>query len=394
MKTSIIFLTILCFFFLPGFTSALFGGWIKEPERNNAKIEANKELTNRFLSILPPGTKISSYPWNPHLDEGHKATRSMSFDLALPNVVTNDSDEALKLFIYYFDKIIEIVNTTPKIRPYLESFPINSTEFCVSIIFNNNMDALIFSNKKNKIEVLNKTPYIGAITFQFGKITIIRRVYKEELHTWKSEECTSIDAQEIFNTSIKKSFFQKTKKQEIAIPNFSKYENLSLDGPKNWFSFWIQYAQREKLIYLFEQWYLWPNLTTYEERIHQCLGSTYCAQEKRLSLDEAKAFIRKAYQDHLAFYRKDETAIRQIKKCQTDNQVTIDGKARKENLSLRFIFWDKYIDRIQPPYIAEIYTFGKKVYYFTSDEYQQVVLLAQEELSDEENEANNNEPIQ
>jgi len=344
---------------------------LDERETNPFKIEANKELFEKFQKILPSDAKIEMYP---ELRSGHRPTRDLTFDFTLSNVVSNNPEEVKIIFLSYFAKIVEILNTTPQIRPYMNRFPLGLSDVNVW---------MMLSDRGNVNQTKDGKPRIYRASFYDGKVSIKRWAHPEGSSAWVSEECLLIPSQELTDILLPQSRMNKKLNREIAIPSYPKYEGIVTEGLKERFQFYIRWAQKEEYIYLADEGYLRPGFTNRDDRIKQCLGSSYCAQEKRLSLDEAKELVRKASQAHLSFYQKEETANRQVTNIQKDNNESIDGKARQENLSLRFLFWDKYIDYVQPPYIAEIYTFGRKAYYFTADDRQRLVLLAEEELPNE-----------
>ena len=276
------------------------------------------------------------------------------------------------MFLSYLEKIVEVLNTTPQIRPYVQRFPFDAGDVRVSMML----------SYKGKVRMWEGTPRIYVASFYDGNIHIGRWVRREGPSV-SDEDLLIVPQQEIADILLPPSRLNKEIKIEIAIPACQKYEDLITEGQKEMFQFCAQWAQKEGFIYLFEQWYTRDGFTTYEERIKWCLGNTYCAQEKRLSLDEAKEMVRKASQAHLAYYQKEDMAKRQITTIQKEHNLPVDGKPRQENLSLRFLFWDKYIDYVEPPYIAEIYTFGRKASYFTADDRQRLVLVAEEELPNE-----------
>ena len=346
------------------------------------KEEQNEALIKNIIELLPEQAELR---FCPHLLSGHRITTVFKFSFRLPNIKTCDIQEAQNLFTPYLEKAIEAINLTPEIRPYLAHFPITPHELLFVISF--------VHQEGTQSEIIEK-PYISIVRYAHGKIEFLSQTPKNKYNVPDLETLATIPVHGLFeNIAAKISLNYPDKKEHPILPSlkFSDFSTVL----KNRFDFGIKYAQKEGLIYIADQNSYLHNLSTYEERVKTTLEMTYCAQETGISLDKAKELVRRACKEHLRFYQKDEISIRQIKNIQKDVPQTIDGKARQENLLFTFDFWDKYINRMQPPYLAQIYVLGNRIFYFTANEQQQLILLDQEVLPNDWDEVTNkDEPVQ
>jgi hypothetical protein len=150
------------------------------------------------------------------------------------------------------------------------------------------------------------------------------------------------------------------------------------DGMKDHFNYYQKIARHHDLVFVaFEDVY--DEDRPYNRRIF--LEVAYAAQEKKLTLEEAKEFALKLREEHAEFY------LSRPEFAQSINRMRKDGKEPSTNpvnvqkfLSFRVSFWDKYIDRIQAPAIAEVRIYGTRVRYYVSDELQRLVLVCEEEF--------------
>jgi len=336
------------------------------PEKGEQeKTKANRELLKNLAEVVPKDAQVKFVP---ELLLGHRVTEGFHLCFCLPKVFISDPEEGMRIFLPYLQKTLEVLNTTPEIRPYMAFFPILPIQFTFALCFGN--PGHVTSEQKQYLDMVGCYREKFRIAYHTTKPGI-------EFLDFPGNSAPSLSS--LFEEAAKKSALSRGTKKEIPIiPNLS-YTDIIYDGLKNRFQFSLQFAQKEGYFFLSDT-NMSFEATTSEERGCFYFVAVYCAQEKRITLEDAKELARRASREHLDFFKKEETAQTQMKRLQGERKVAVDGIPRQENLDLRFDFWDTYIDRIHPPHIAEIHVLGRTAYYYNADEYQRLVLLEKEEF--------------
>ena len=363
---SLLFFLSLSMVFCPKTLHAIWG--LDIPLQKGKEVE-NEVLAKKMEALIPPGGIGLSCPY---LLTEPRITNALELRIRLPFLMLKDPDESERIFRKYFHKVLEIVNSTPEIRPYLPRFPIDSHEIFFLIILGKGEDP--------KLPPLK--PYISSAWCNHGKIQLGWDLPRENEHIHKDnlEVIRSIPAEEVFEKVATETLSKKGQKTERKIEGAKKFNDIL--GSQKTFDFGQKFSTKEGLIFIAYNGAIVE--FTYMGRQKMCLQMVYCGQEKFLSLEEAKNLVRRACRDHLEFYQKDKDSQALITHLQKDQSLPEDGIARLDNMALRFTFWDKYIDRVQPPHIAEMRVYGKHAQYFVSDELQRLKLMYEEDLSPHE----------
>ena len=110
-------------------------------------------------------------------------------------------------------------------------------------------------------------------------------------------------------------------------------------------------------------------------------GEAFAAQEKYVTLEEGKKLVRELRQENISLLLPWEGVKNSLNFLRKRGQASLDPSVNlQEYMSLRLSFWDKHIDRIKPPHLAEIKVVGSQAKYYVSDELQRLQLIHEEEL--------------
>ena len=334
--------------------------------------QMNSLLSNELEKRIPK-TKPYIVLESPTLAPWHRMTGPLNCRISLPEIKTQDPQEALTIFLPYARAYIDTLNNVREIRPYLTSFPYPENFWSVCVDF----------ARDPKTGWFFYAPFISRVSCSSQRC-IVDRLYKEKKYpdgsVFKNINENILDIPEGYPEPIKKMMSPRfdEKKEPTAIPVATKYVHFNNSGEPE-FQFCQKWARENGVLLVGLESILGQD-RPYGTKIQ--IGIAYAAQGKLLSLDEAKALVLKLRNDHLPFYIKEEWLQSFVNCARASKNESLDPKINaQEYMSYRISFWDEYIDRVKPPHIAEIKVIGTTAKYYVADDLQRLQLIYEEELS-------------
>lgn len=342
------------------------------PDSLNAKL--NKLVLDELQRRLPKNRQWY-FSEQPALMPWHNLTNHVSCKIQLPNTRTQDIQEALNIFVPYVRAYMDTLNNVQEIRPYMTSFPCSFE----SVFF------LVDFARDSKTGMLCYDPYIAGVTLECKKL-VIDQLYKEK------KLADGRIASNVYENIYKTPDVLPEEFQKLAIPNFdtkkvpkeipeAKTYSYRTEDMEEEFSFAQNVAKENGLLFIaFER--IW-NRFVEDLDVWKVSGIelAFAAQEKYITLEEGKELVSKIRQAILAFgtgYKKLENRLNACRKKGIESLLpSVDIQ---HYTSFRISFWDKYIDRVKQPNIAEIKVIGSRARYYVADELQRPQLIHEEDL--------------
>jgi hypothetical protein len=334
--------------------------------------DINTLLKEEVKKKLPTDrtTYVREYPI---LQPWHRMTDYLTLHLEVPSIHTEDPEEALRLSLPYFQAYVDSMNNVREARPYLMNFPINLLM----------MDFTIGFAKDKKTGLPLYEPCIASLLF-CGRDLEITRFYRKITYP-NGRTCTNsydniYDQSKGLPPEIKQAeiprFDAEKPKKPISIPSVVEYRYLN-DSGKNEFEYLQAFGKKNELIFLaFESAFPYPIERSVFAEV------AYATQEKRISLEEAKALALRIQKGLAEFHIKDGRFTRFVNRKRTEGKPTFENPVNVQRfMGFRVSFWDQYIDRVAPPAIAEFRVYGTKACYYTADEHQRLQLVCEEEFA-------------
>ena len=327
-----------------------------------------KGLQKRF-----PTTRPYFFREPPILEPWHRMTDHFYCVLCLPSVKTQDPQEALSIFLPYARAYVDTINNVREIRPYLTVFPFSIKVWSFVVDFARDPETGLFYY----------SPFLSGIICR-GNEFLIDLLHKEQKSpdgkTLRNVYENIYETPKVLPEAIHQMMSPRfdEKKEPVAIPVTSTY-CLFNDGLEREFHYFTDFAKkRGYLLIALDSIFGFGDAHSPQSC---CFGVAFAAQEKYLSLDEAKELVSTIRQTFIQFsngYEKLGNWVNQFRKRKIETcSPTIN---LQEYMGFRISFWDKYIDRVKPPHIAEIKVIGPKAKYYVSDELQRIQLIYEEDL--------------
>ena len=328
-------------------------------------------LKNSVLKRLPKGRKVTVREF-PMLQPWHRMTDYLTFDIDVLSIKTQDPNEAIELSLPYLQAYVDAINNVREVRPYLMDFPMNLPL----------MNFVIGFATDEKTHRPLYEPYISSLRLTCGKLTINR--FYRKITFPNGRTCTNAhdnvyDQSKGLPESVQKlaipRFDQGIPEAPISIPPTEEYRYLNGSQEKK-FNFLLEFARQNNLIFLALE-------AAFPDPIDRGIFAevAYAAQETRVSLDEARQLALKIQKEYGAFIHRMGWLAYNVNKARKEGQETLEETINAQRyMGFRVSFWDKYIDRVKPPAIAEFRVYGTKACYYTADEYQRLQLIHQEEF--------------
>ena len=170
-------------------------------------------------------------------------------------------------------------------------------------------------------------------------------------------------------------FDVETLENPIPIPQATEYRYLN-DYSKGQFDFLVDVARKNNLIFIsFESAFPYPIDRTIFGEV------AYAAQEQFVTLEEARQLALKIQKEYIPFVKNAGWLASHVNAARADGKETCASTINAQRyMGYRVSFWDKYIDRVKPPAIAEFRVYGTKACYYVADEYQRLQLVLEEEF--------------
>ena len=343
-------------------------------QRSVAAESLNGRLCDRLqesvLKRIPKGRsgRVREFPMP---QPWHRMTNYLTLHLEVPSIKTEDPEEALKLSLPYLQAYVDAINNVREIRPYLMNFPM---DFLM-------MNFIIGFAKDEKTHLPLYDPYIASLLFD-GNLRITR--FYKNITFPNGRVCTNAydnvyDQSKGLPEAIKQMeiprFDVGKPENPIPIPQATEYRYLN-DSAKNEFDFLTDFAKQNNLIFIaLESAFPYPIDPVIFGDI------AFAAQERLVTLEEAKQLALKIQKEYILFAIKMGWFDHHINKARVEGREAYTGTINAQRyVGFRVSFWDKYIDRVKPPAIAEFRVYGTKACYYVADEYQRLQLVHEEEF--------------
>jgi len=330
-----------------------------------------KRLENALIQRLPKENPciVKRFPMFIH---HHRLTDWFEIQIQLPFLEIKTQEEAINVALPYVRAYMDTINNLRDTRPYLFEFPVPLSALDFEIGF-------AMDPKKN---LPLPMPDIAGLFFGRGRFDIVQFTEDKSLQQSPASPYIRIyPTPQQYPEAILKldhPLFDKREVQvPIPIPENQKYSYFNSSG-KSEFRFCQETAHVNDLIFLaFEC--VFPRVKPGQLRM--CSQIAYGAQEKKLTLEEAQALVLKLRDLHIPFYIREKRLSQNVNEARKDGNESLSKTINAQKyFSMRISFWDKYIDRIKPPHIAEVRMYGTNVRYYVSDELQRLQLIHEEEL--------------
>ena len=336
----------------------------------------DKRLENSLTKNLPKNQPCVIKRL-PELSSNHRLTERFEFHIQLPTLEVFSQKDAIEIAIPYIRSYLDTLNNFREIRPYLWEFPISLSTTDFTLVFAQDPDTNIPLSPPNISGLYFCKGIFGQVRFgitQFDKESFIQ-------HKPQSPHiniCSEPDQLPKALLQLEKPQYDKKEPQgPIPIPENKTYSHLSPSG-KPEFNFCKELAQNNSLSFLALS-HIFPVTKKGERRM--CSTLAFGAQEKRLTLKEARDLLLKLRDLHAPFYIRKQLLNAVVNEARHDGIELLSNPINAQQyFSMRISFWDQFIDRIKPPYIAEIRMYGTKAQYYISDDLQRLQLVHEEEL--------------
>lgn len=331
----------------------------------------NLVLTMNLLSRFPKDKPYYILDYQPLSDLHRLITQDIAF-IKLTDFKTRNQREAIETALKFYRAYIDTFNNTREIRPYLQEFPVPMSQYRMRVCF----------ARDPREELEEFTPYIDEVvvmSFSGSKIRV---------EQFAGRLCSILQYVDVYDNCLGRE------PEELKATNPPRLEKVDKDKPieipsttkrcpqcsyfKEEFKFCSQFATKNnlKLIALHGAVPLKPLA---EGVIVSSF--VYAAQDRFVSLDQAKELVRTICNEHAVEYFKNGTLQYCIDLHRRHGKIELSPKVDvQKHLSFRVSFWDKYIDRVKSPYIAEVRVLREKAQYYVADEYQRLQLIHEEEL--------------
>ena len=333
--------------------------------------QLDQHLTSELLQRLP-----KSRTWVakilPTMVNHHRLTNWFELDLRFSSLEVKSQKEAIEIVYPYFRAYLDTLNNVQVIRPYLMEFPIPFTSLDFSAQFQNkskdtkpfpisNVLAVCIHPNYFKIIQLNPDETLQNCAWaRHINIYPTPEKYPDEflaLALPHLESLATRDSISLLENTVFSHFCLNTKKEFLFCQNLAHSNDL--------------------LLIAFEC--IDPSPGPHALRMG--ISTAYAAQEKRISLDEAKTLVMRLRALHMPFYQHNLRFIGSVNDARKEGLEVLSPQINAQRyFSMRLSFWDKYIDRIKPPHIAEVRVYGEKARYYTCDELQRLQLVYEEDL--------------
>ena len=355
-------------------TSSLFEN--EKPLFSNPHSEKlNHLLSKEFAKRLPTNCKFELSDFEP-LCLYHNMLLYVDAKITLPELTITEVKEAIAISAPYFQALFDTMNNTREIRPYLDSFPYSLDRCQLYVEFARNTKPHDSLAPKNICCVtLCHFPTTSLKIYPFPNNTSGQDRYFDPPHSIDNGEFG--DLPDIFKQMNTPHYDSTIPLQPIEISQAEKYVYFNNQG-KDEFQFAVRFAKQQNMKCIAIR-----DACTYEQpkQMNLCSSLAYAAQEMSLTLEQARDLVIKTRSIHADFYRKSgklQECVKVSRKSEPGpHSKTVDAQ---KYLAFRLSFWDKYLDRVKAPSIAEVRVYGKRARYYVADELQRLQLLHEEEL--------------
>lgn len=338
---------------------------------NQHSEQLNACLTENLLEHLPKDRSYVVKDFEPFTNL-HGLIKQSDCSVSLTDFKTNDQVEALKIAFQYYQGYIDTLNNTREARPYLYDFPVSITMCSFALRFAH--------DPQTKLSY--PAPYLASVLFMgaFGKpVSIVQYAgggYFSKNYTDVYDNCLGAfpDELQAMNTP---RFDKMDNQKPIAISQATKYFAIN-DSAKDEFFFAQKFAKENGLKFI-----AYMNAFDLEKPKDKrvCSFLTYAGQEMCLSLDQARELVMKTRNEHVVFYNQWGVLPNYVNGARKSGLESLSPIVDAQKyLGFRLSFWDKYIDRVKAPFIAEVRVYGKRARYYVADELQRLQLIHEEEL--------------
>ncbi len=261
--------------------------------------------------------------------------------------------------------MINVYNRIPEIRPYLKVFPIST----------NDLDLWLYYRIAPKI--YQKPPYFCLVYIpsrqkpqvEFRKWTDPQQVSITLLPVFSTKEYTSIPGLKKYIEASVPREKNRLKKSLIADKDFERFEPNIYNG-----SF---YPIINKLCSKYNLHISTLKHAALGQKSYREIAAGFWAQNKNMSLDEAKKFSREFINDFLGIIHNKKLIEKNNRK---DDLVLKDLQQNLNWFCFRITFWDESLNRVEEPHIAQIQCQDGKILYFTADEGQRLQQIFEEPI--------------
>ncbi len=268
-------------------------------------------------------------------------------------------------FCNVFEKVINIYNRIPEIRPYLKVFPISTKELDVWLYYRS-------AQKTYQQPPYFCLVYIPYADLEFRKWTDPQQPSLTLLPIFYKKDYTSIPGlKKYLEASIPREK-NRLKKSLIADKDFERFEPNIYDG--------YFYPIINKLRSKYNLHISTLKRAALEPSPYREIAAGFWAQNKNMPLDEAKKFSREFISDFLWIIRNKRLIEKNNRK---DDPVLKDLQQNLNWFCFRITFWDESLNRVEEPYIAQIQCQDGKILYFTADEGQRLRQIFEEPIPEQ-----------
>ena len=349
------------------------------PDSLNEKL--NRLLLNELQKRIPKGMTYS-FEEQPSMMPWHKLTDSVPCTIRLPDTKTKDPQEALNIYLSYAQAYVDTMNNVREVRPYLAAFPFSLNMWFFLVNFASNPETKTFFY----------APYIAEVACCGGGLDIYR-LHKEKRmpdgHVGSHIYDNAYETPEVLPVAIQQMAIPRfdVKKEPKTIPEEIKFCFPDDDGGKRIFAFFKKLAEHNGFTLLALDHvfchginYIYRDEGARSEKMG-CNQVAFAAQEKYLNIDESKELVSKIRQEIITFSFPSEKLEDWVNLFRKEKKEKLSSTLNlQEYMSIRISFWDRYIDRVKQPYIAEIQVMGTKAKYYVADELQRLQLIYEEEI--------------
>ena len=332
----------------------------------------NRLLQDEFQQRVPKERVFGSEEFL-HMATCHRLTPFVRCTIRLSQTNVDDPEEALKIFFPYAKAYVDTMNNVREARPYFVSFPYTIYMWNFTLNF----------ARDPKTNRYLYDPYICGVRV-CGQHLEITRLFKEKLMP-NGRLCRDVYA----NINEHPKVLPK-QLQEIAFPHFDAPKTPTVipqaksycyfnNGLEQDFTFFRKFANENGLI-LTALDYVFVDMPCPNPK-SRCFEEAFAAQEKYFTLEESRQLVSKITKGVAQFSSATDKFENWVNAFRKRGEESLTPNINlQEYMGFRISFWDQYIDRVQPPHIAEIWVRGSKAQYYVSDELQRLQLIHEENL--------------
>ena len=328
-------------------------------------------LTQNLLSRFPKDHPYYILDFEPVLRQ-HTVILQDTALIRFTDFKTRDQKEAVSIALQYYRAYIDAFNNTREIRPYLREFPVPLSQYRMDICF----------ARDPHEELEEYMPYLHRVylmSFVGPKISVEQfagRLYSSLQYVDVYDNCLGQEPEELKESNPPR-LEKADKDKPIEIPCAEKVWRFN-SYAKGDYDCMTRVGKLYNLKFISLIGALW-----HDPLPVTVIGSgfSYAAQEQFLSIEQVRELLVKISKEHCQHYYKVGLLQRFVNECRAKKEESLSPEIDAQKyLGFRISFWDKYIDRVKSPSIAEVRVLGKKARYYVADEYQRLQLIHEEEL--------------